>query len=79
MNNENSKRSQIIGNLLKEKRGTNYFRDMNPNKKLTEEAVKRMILDFKNRKENGMTVPMIAKKYKVTPANVYYHAKRNGA
>lgn len=55
-----------------------YFRSINPFKKMGDsENVDLMIYDFLNRKQNGMTVVEIGKKYGVTRGNVYYHVGRS--
>lgn len=70
------KHSQKIGSRLKEKRGTAFFAEINPRRKLKPDQIKKMLEEFDNRSETKKTVDMIASKYKITPANVYYHARR---
>lgn len=74
-----ARHSQKVGSKLKEKHGTSFFSNINPKKKLSEERVETMLGEFFNRLKNKKTGPMIAEKYGVTIATVYYHARRRDA
>lgn len=75
---DQSLHSQKMGNQLRDRKGTEFFSNINPKKKLSSEQVKAMLEKFKAREQSGATVPAIAEEYKVTPSTVYWHAKRNG-
>lgn len=61
-------------NKIKEKYGDNFFSKINIRKKLDTDQIKNILDELKNR---TTSIRELAKKYGVTPATIYYHARIN--